>query len=170
MDLHSDTSPLIRPAIEADLPALTAIYNYAVRETTATGHFEPLTLEERRPWWEAHIDPGYPILSVEQAGEVIGYASLSPWSPYPVYTQTVESSLYLAPAAQGQGLGTKLMRVLLDEARTLGHHVVISRIWSQNTASLAMCRKCGYEVVGVQREVGLRNGKWEDCVMLQIIL
>ena len=170
MDFNSEPPIRFRPAVEADLPALTAIYNAAVLGGSSTGHLEPMRVEDRRPWWVSHYDPRYPILSADQAGEVIGYASLSPWSPYPVYAQTVESSLYLAPGAQGRGLGTALMRLLLAEADRLGHHVVLSRIWAQNAASLAMCRKCGYEVIGTQREVGLRNGVWEDCVMLQVIL
>jgi len=167
---NSEPPIQIRPAAEADLPALTAIYNAAITETVSTGHLYPLTLADRRPWWDAHLDSRYPILSAELGGEVIGYASLSAWSPFPVYAHTVESSLYLAPGAQGRGLGTTLMRALLAEARRLGHHVVLSRIWAQNAASIAMCRKCGYEVLGVQREVGLRHGVWEDCVMMQVIL
>jgi L-amino acid N-acyltransferase YncA len=170
MDYNSDPPIDFRPAIEADLPALTEIFNAAITGTTSTGHLEVLTVKDRRAWWDSHLDPRYPILTVERAGEVVGYASLSPWSPYPVYEQTVESSLYLAPITQGRGLGTALMMALLAEAKRLGHHVVLSRIWSQNAASLAMCRKCGYEVIGTQREVGLRNGVWEDCVMLQVIL
>ncbi len=160
----------IRPACEADLPALTEIFNAAILGPISTGHLEPVTLEDRRLWWEAHLDPRYPILSADRAGEVIGYASLSPWSPYPVYTRTVESSLYLAASAQGRGLGTTLMHALLDEARRLDHHVVLSRIWAKNAASLAMCHKCGFETVGVQREVGQRHGVWEDCAILQLIL
>lgn len=161
---------MIRPAREADLPALTDIYNAAVTGTDFTGHFAPLPLEERLSWWLTHQDSRYPVL-VAQAGEdVLGYASLSQWYDTPVYAHTAESSLYLAPGAQGRGLGTTLMRALLDEARRLGHHVVLSRIWSENLPSIAMCRKCGYETVGVQREVGFRHGKWEDCVFMQVIL
>ncbi len=170
MAYNSDTQITFRPAVETDMPALTAILNAAITGTTSTGYLEPVTLEDRLPWWDSHLDPRYPILAAEHAGEVIGYASLSPWSPYPVYRDTVESSLFLAPSAQGRGLGTALMRELLAEAKRLGHHVVLSRIWSQNAASLAMCRKCGYELIGTQREVGLRNGAREDCVLLQIIL
>ena len=62
------------------------------------------------------------------------------------------------------------MRALLEEARQLGHHVVLARIWSGNAPSIAMCRKCGYEVIGTQREVGFRGGIWEDCVEMQVIL
>ncbi len=160
----------IRPASEADLPALTDIYNASVTGTDFTGHLAPLTLDERRPWWAAHQDPRYPILVAEAGGEVLGFASLSRWYDTPVYAHTAESSLYLAPGAQGRGLGTTLMRGLLDEARRLGHHVVLSRIWSENLPSIAMCRKCGYETVGTQREIGFRRGKWEDCVVMQVVL
>ena len=112
----------------------------------------------------------YPVLVAETGQEILGYASLSQWYDTPVYAHTAESSLYLAPNAQGRGLGTTLMRALLAEARRLGHHVVLSRIWSENLPSIAMCRKCGYETVGVQREIGFRRGKWEDCVVMQVIL
>ena len=166
----SDSPISLRPALEADLPRLTDIYNSAVTGTTATGHFRALSLEERRPWWLAHQDPRYPVLVAVLDNDILGYASLSQWFDTPVYAYTTESSLYLAPQAQGRGLGTTLMLALLEEARRLGHHVVLSRIWSQNAPSIAMCRKCGYETVGIQREVGLRNGVWEDCVVMQIIL
>ena len=170
MAFLSETDLTIRPAREADLPALTDIYNAAVTGTEFTGHLAPLSLEERGSWWLTHQDPRYPVLVAETGQEVLGYASLSQWYDTPVYAHTAESSLYLAPNAQGRGLGTTLMRALLNEARRLGHHVVLSRIWSENLPSIAMCRKCGYEMVGVQREIGFRRGKWEDCVVMQVIL
>ncbi len=170
MASSSETDLTIRPAREADLPDLTDIYNAAVTGTDFTGHLVPLSPEERLPWWATHQDPRFPVLVAEAGGEALGYASLSPWYDTPVYAHTAESSLYLAAGAQGRGLGTTLMRALLDEARRLGHHVVLSRIWSENLPSIAMCRKCGYETVGVQREIGFRHGKWEDCVVMQVIL
>ena len=169
MDSNSDDI-LIRAAREADLPALTAIYNAAVTDTAFTGHLLPLTVDDRRPWWQAHQDPRYPILVADDGRSLLGYASLSQWFDTPVYAHTAESSLYLDPNAQGRGLGTTLMRALLDEARRLGHHVILARIWSGNAPSIAMCRKCGYETIGIQREVGFRHGQWEDCVEMQIIL
>ncbi len=160
----------IRPAREEDLPALTDVYNAAVTSTPFTGHLVALTVDERRSWWLSHQDPRCPILVAEDGGVVLGYASLSSWYDTPVYALTAESSVYLAPHAQGRGLGTTLMRALLAEAARVGHHVVIARIWSGNAPSIAMCHKCGYETVGVQREVGVRNGVWEDCVMMQVIV
>ena len=161
---------VIRSAREADLPALTAIYNAAVTETAFTGHLLPLTVEDRLPWWQAHQDPRYPVLVADDGSDLLGYASLSLWFDTPVYAHTAESSLYLAPSAQGRGLGTTLMQALLDEARRLKHHVILARIWSGNAPSIAMCRKCGYEILGTQREVGFRNGAWEDCIEMQVIL
>lgn len=169
MDSTSDT-PTIRAAREADLPALTAIYNAAVTETAFTGHLLPLTVADRLGWWQAHQDPRYPILVADTSTELLGYASLSLWFDTPVYAHTAESSLYLAPNAQGRGLGTTLMQALLDEARRLEHHVILARIWSGNAPSIAMCRKCGYEIIGIQREVGFRNAQWEDCVEMQVVL
>ena len=169
MDLNSDAYT-IRAAREGDLPALTAIYNAAVTGTAFTGHLAPLSVDDRRDWWQAHQDPRFPILVADTGQERLGYASLSQWFSTPVYAHTAESSLYLAPGAQGRGLGTTLMQALLAEARRLGHHVVLARIWSDNIPSIAMCRKCGYEITGTQREVGFRNGRWEDCVEMQVIL
>lgn len=160
----------IRAGQDSDLPVLTAIYNAAVSGTSHTGHLTPLSIDERRSWWLAHQDPRYPVLVADTGTQILGYASLSQWQDTPVYAHTAESSLYLAPDAQGRGLGTALMQALLEEARRLGHHVVLARIWSQNAPSVAMCRKCGYQVIGTQREVGFRNGAWEDCVEMQVIL
>lgn len=160
----------LRAAHAADLPSLLAIYNAAILETTATREVASLSLEERQTWWDAHQDPRYPIIVAEQEGRIIGYACLSQWLSGPVYARTAESSVFLAPDSQGRGLGTRLMAALLEEARRLEHHVVIARVWSQNAASLALCRKCGYEIVGVQKEVGWRQGRWEDCVILQVTL
>ena len=165
-----ETPVTIRPAREEDLPALTDVYNAAVLGTPFTGHFAALAVDERRSWWSSHQDPRYPVLVAEDAAGLLGYASLSSWYETPVYAHTAESSLYLAPGAQGRGLGTTLMRALLAEAARVGHHVIIARIWSGNAPSIAMCHKCGYETVGVQREIGFRRGKWEDCVVMQVIL
>jgi len=168
-DANSDDF-ILRPAHEGDLPALTGIYNAAVTGTAFTSHVAPLAVEDRLAWWQAHQDPRYPILVADTDGELLGYASLSQWYDVPLYAHTSESSLYLAPHTQGRGLGTTLMRALLAEAKRLGHHVVLARIWSDNAASIAMCRKCGYEVLGIQREVGFRHGVWLDCVQMQVIL
>ena len=157
----------IREAIVDDLPALTEIYNAAVRERLAAPDLTPRTLEERRVWWQAHQYPCYPILVAEEAGGMLGYAALSSWVSGDVYAHTAEAGLYVAPEAQGQGLGTRLMRALLAEAARRGLHAVVARVWADNAASLALCRRCGFETVGVQREVGRRLGAWEDCVMLQ---
>ena len=157
----------IREAVEGDLPALTGIYNAAVAGRRAAPDLTPRTSEDRRRWWQAHRDPRYPILVAEEGGAVQGYAALSAWVSGEVYAHTAEAGLYLAPESQGRGLGTRLMRALLAEAALRGLHAVVARVWADNAASLALCRRCGFETIGVQREVGRRHGAWEDCVVMQ---
>ena len=161
----------IRRATENDLPALTAIHDGAITGTDATCYLAPFTDAERRAWWGRYQSPRHPLLVAGgDDGTVSGYASLSPWMPGPIYARTGEASVFLAPDARGRGLGTALLTALLQEAQRLGHHVVIARVWSDNAASLSLCRKLGFENVGVQREVGRRRGAWEDCVILQYIV
>lgn len=150
------------------MPALTGIYNAAITGTGATSYLQPFA--DRRAWWNAHQDPRFPIIVAEQAEWVVGYASLNVWTDGPVYTRTAEISVFLAPEARGHGLGALLLRFLMEEAIRQNHHALIARVWASNAASLALCRKCGFETVGIQREVGTRNGVWEDCVMMQLLL
>ena len=158
---------IIREATENDQSALTNIYNSAVAERQAAPDLTPRTSEERQAWWQAHQDSRYPILVAEEAGTVQGYAALSSWVSGDVYAHTAEVGLYLAPDVQGRGLGTRLMQALLAEAARRGLHAVVARVWADNAASLALCRRCGFETIGVQPEVGRRRGAWEDCVVLQ---
>jgi L-amino acid N-acyltransferase YncA len=158
----------IRHANESDLPALANIHDAAITETDATCYLAPFTPTERQVWWERHRNPLHPLLvAEEERGQVLGYAGLSPWMPGPVYARTVEASVFLAADARGQGLGTLLLQNLLQEAKRLGHHIVIARVWAENAPSLALCQKCGFETVGVQREVGWQHNTWVDCVVLQ---
>ncbi len=160
----------IRRAAESDLPALTRIHDAAIIGTDATCYLAPFSESERAAWWERHRDPRHPLLVIEEQGSVVGYAGFSPWMPGPIYARTVEAGIFLDPGACGRGLGTALLRELLLEAGRLGHHVVIARVWADNAASLALCHKCGFVTVGVQREVGWRRGAWEDCVVLQYLV
>jgi L-amino acid N-acyltransferase YncA len=161
----------IRHAIVSDLPALAQIHDSAITETDATCYLTPFTPAERHVWWERHQNPPHPLLVAEdEMGLVLGYASLSPWMPGPVYARTVEASVFLDTDARGQGLGTTLLQTLLQEAQRLCHHIVIARVWAGNAPSLALCQKCGFETVGVQREVGWQNQSWVDCVVLQYIV
>src|SRR5689334_16896331 len=108
-------NPEIRPATEADLAAVTAIYEQAVRFGTATFELIPPDLAEMTRRYRVLMDGGFPYLVAVQGGRVAGYAYAGPYRPRPAYRFTVENSVYLDPAAHRRGLGLKLMERLIAD-------------------------------------------------------
>lgn len=163
------TGTLVRDAVAGDASTLLRIYNHAVLETTATLDAEPRTLEQQSRWM-AERSGGHVVIVLEIAGTVVGFASLSPFKERAAYRPTVENSVYLDVDHQGRGLGRVLMTELIERARMFGFHSVIARIAEGNPASIALHRSFGYEVVGVEREVGRKFGRWLDVTEMQLML
>lgn len=160
---------LIRDAIRSDVPAILHIYNYAVRETTATFDLEDQTLAEREAWFDKY-GGNFPLIVAELEGQVAGYASLSMFRAKPAYDRTVELSVYIDPDFWGRGLAKALMSDILGRARELGHHVVVSCITSGNDVSIKMHEKFDFEFVGTFKEVGYKFDSWQDVHFYQLIL
>lgn len=154
-------------AAEEHLPGITAIYNHAVLNSTATFDTEPKSLEDRRTWLAGHGEDLPILVALDEAGEVAGWASLSPYSDRLAYRHTVEDSIYLASRVQGLGLGKRLLGELLDLAAGVGHHSVVARIVAGNPASLALHEKLGFRTVGVLEEAGWKFDRWLDVFILQ---
>jgi len=106
----------------------------------------------------------------EAEGEVIGFGSISPYRDRPAYSTTVESSVYVDPSARGRGFGKAILLELVDLSAGHGFHAMIARIVGENEVSIALHRSCGFVLVGVEREVGRKQGKWLDVVELQRML
>ena len=170
-----------RPVEMDDAPALLAIYNPEVTGTTVTFDLVPRTLEEQQDWIAQHQGAHQAIVAIvdddPSAGHpgargerVVGYASFGPYRLRPAYATTVENSVYVDQAARGLGTGRRLLEDLLELAAGAGFHSVIARIVGENTASIELHQRCGFEHVGVEREVGRKHGKWLDVVELQRLL
>lgn len=160
----------IRPAIEADLPAILSIYNDAVLHTTAIWNWNTVDLANRQAWFEARARQSYPILVAGGPGEVLGYASYGDWRPFDGYRYTVEHSIYVAQEARGRGIGANLLEALIAKAREGGKHVMLGGIEAGNSASLALHRRFGFVETGRMPEVGQKFGKWLDLVFMQLSL
>lgn len=160
---------LVRPAVTSDAEAIAAIYNIEVLETTATFDLEVRSLEAQRRWLDdrsgAHV-----VLVAEREDSVAGFASLSPFHNRPAYKTTVESSVYVHRDHRSRGVAVTLMNELLDTARSHGFHTVIARISASQEASFALHEKLGFELVGVEREVGRKFGRWLDVAIMQVML
>jgi len=163
-------SIILRPATEADLGAINAIYNFYVRTSTATFDLEEGSLEERRQWFDQHGER-YPLLVAEAAGEVVGWCSASPFRLRPGYRHTVEDSVYIQDAWRGRGVGRLLLAALLREVERLGYHSVMALIGdSANEASVRLHASLGLRHVGIEREVGYKFDRWLDVVHMQRML
>src|ERR1700716_4046646 len=127
----------IRPATEADLPAVTGIYEHAVLHGTATFELIPPDLTETTRRFKSLMDGGYPYLVAALDGRVVGYAYAGPYRPRPAYRFTVENSVYLAPAIHRRGIGTQLLRRLIADCEAGGFRQMIAVIGnSANVGSI----------------------------------
>jgi phosphinothricin acetyltransferase len=158
----------IRPATTADLAAITAIYDEAVRTGTATFELIPPDLAEMTRRFDTLVGAGFPYLAALLDGQVAGYAYAGPYRPRPAYRFTVENSVYLAPAAQRRGIGTRLLDRLIAESEARGFRQMIAVIGdSANAGSIAVHRSAGFEMIGTHPAVGFKFGRWLDTVMMQ---
>ena len=162
------SAPEIRFATEADLPAITEIYEHAVRYGTATFELVPPDLAEMTRRFRVLMDGGFPYFAASVEGDVIGYAYAGPYRARPAYRWSVEDSIYIAPAIQRRGIGRALLERLIAEAETGGFRQMIAVIGdSANAGSIGVHTKCGFQMIGTHRNVGLKFGRWLDTVMMQ---
>jgi phosphinothricin acetyltransferase len=158
----------IRPAAEADLPAITSIYDREVRHGTATFELTPPDLTEMTRRFRSLMDGGFPYLAATLEGEVVGYAYAGPYRPRPAYRFTVENSVYLAPAMHRQGIGMKLLRRLIEECEARSYRQMIAVIGdSANAGSIGLHSRAGFQMIGTHPNVGFKFGRWLDTVMMQ---
>lgn len=154
----------------ADAPAIRAIYNAEVTGTTVTFDIVPRTLEEQLAWIEEHQGAHPAVVAVAHQGTVAGFGSLSEFRERPAYATTVEDSVYVDERWRGQGVGRRLLAELVQLATRQGFHTVIARIAGDNEASIALHRVEGFTLVGVEREVGRKFGRWIDVTVMQRML
>jgi phosphinothricin acetyltransferase len=160
--------PVIRHAEDEDLDACRAIYALEVLEGTASFELEPPDLEEMRRRHAAVLALGSVWLVVEIDGEVQGYAYAGTYRPRPAYRHTLESTVYVARAARGHGIGRLLLDRLVAETAARGFRQMVAIIGdSANLASIALHRSSGFRYVGTLEGVGHKLGRWLDTVLMQ---
>jgi phosphinothricin acetyltransferase len=159
---------MIRTATAADLAAITAIYDEAVRSGTASFELAPPGLQDMTRRFEALARDGFPYLVADTGGEIAGYAYAGPYRPRAAYRFTVENSVYVAPGWQGKGVGRALLHALIAAAEAQGFRQMVAVIGdSRNTASVALHTAAGFEMTGTLRAVGRKHETWLDTVIMQ---
>lgn len=161
----------IRPATPADAEAIADIYNHEVRTSTATFDLVPRSVDTQRDWLAARSGAFAAIVGVDPGTrQVVGFASLSPYKERAAYSPTVEDSIYVHRDFHGRGIGKLLLGHLVGIARESGFHSVVARIEAGGTASRALHASCGFELVGIEREVGRKFQKWLSVAVMQVML
>lgn len=159
----------VRPATEADLPAINRIHNPEILHGTATWDVEPWTIEQRREWFAGH-DAMNPVLVAEHAGEVIGFAYVTLVSTKKGWRFTREDTIYIDERFRGRGVGDRLLGALLDCLRALGVRLVIASITSTNQASIRLHTRYGFNVMGEMKNAGYKFGQWHSTTYMQVDL
>ncbi len=159
----------VRLAQTSDAEAVRSIYNAEVAGSTVTFDLVPRSLAEQRAWIEDH-QGAHPAVVAVEGGAVAGFGSLSPFRERPAYATSVEDSVYVEQGWRGRGVGRLVLAELLRLAVHHGFHTVLARISGDNAASIALHAGQGFELVGVEREVGRKFGQWIDVTVMQRML
>lgn len=150
----------IRRAELRDLPALSEIYNDAIRRTTATFDLYEKDADDRLAWFRAHQGRYLLVIYEAQDGQICGYASLSCYRDRPAFDTTVENSVYLRDDCRGRGIGTELLRTLLDFAsKQPDIETIVALITSENAASIRLHERAGFVYCGQLRNAGVKFGR-----------
>ena len=156
-------------ADERHLPGIAAIFNHAVRETFSIWSESETNVDLRRTWMAARRAAGFPVIvAVDPArpDDVLGYGSFGTFRDFPGYVKTVEHSVYIAPAAQRQGIGKRVLAELVTRAKAKGLEAMVGGIDSANAGSIALHEQAGFEVQGTLKGVGRKFGKQLDLVFM----
>ena len=163
------TAMQVRLALPGDTEAIRSIYNAEVLGSTVTLDLEPRDSTQQVAWLARHRG-AHPVVIAHDAGAVAGFGSLSTYRDRPAYATTVESSVYVDSAHRGRGVGRLIVQELIGLAREHGFHTVIARVVGDNQPSTKLHLACGFELVGVERQVGRKFGRWLDVAVMQLLL
>jgi phosphinothricin acetyltransferase len=159
----------VRLAVAGDAEAIRTIYNVEVLTSTVTFDLVARSVEDQHEWMASHAGV-YPAVVAELDGLVVGFASLSPYRPRPAYSTSAEDSVYVVADHRGEGIGRALLGEIVSLAGVHGFHSVMARIVGDHTASIALHRSCGFELVGIEREIGRKFGRWLDVALMQLLI
>ena len=159
-----------RDAVADDLPAIVAIYNTTVASREVTADLEPVSVDSRNAWFDAHDAGRRPLWVAERDDAVVGWLSFSDFYGRPAYGASVEVSIYLAPSQRGRGLGATFLQRAIDRAPALGVTTLLGFIFGHNRPSLALFERFGFARWGTLPRVAALNGVERDLVIVGLRL
>ncbi|HET8935708.1 MAG TPA: GNAT family N-acetyltransferase [Polyangiales bacterium] len=160
----------IRDATAADCGDMLTIYNEIVSTSTAIFSETPRSPEQQEYWFEDRTANDLPVLVAIEAGHIVGFGSYGQFRAWPGYRNTVENSIYLAPAARKRGYGTALLSALIERAARAKLHTMIAGIDGENLGSMRLHEKLGFTRAAHLKQVGRKFDRWLDLMFYQRML
>lgn len=160
---------IIRRATPDDAAAIREIYNHEVEHETSTFDLVSRTLEVQQEWIRARSGAFAAVVAMLD-GQVVGFGALSEYRDRAAYSTSVEDSVYVSRSHSRQGIGRAILEFLLNEAIESGFHVVMARIEASGSGSRALHQACGFTLVGIEREIGRKFGRWLNVALMQCVL
>lgn len=160
----------IRLAERTDVPAMREIFNEVLRNSNSIYRENEVTLEDRYAWFDEKIEHGFPIFGAYEGDQLVGYAGYGSWRSAQGYRKSVELTIYVDQKFRGSGIGSELMKTIIKQAKSDGHHVMIGAIDSDNQQSINFHKRFGFIETARMPEVALKKNKWLTLVFMQKLL
>ncbi len=157
-------------AQEMDVPGILEILNHEIIHSTALYEYEKRTITQQEEWFNEKQKSNNPVLVVKTGEKVLGFGTFGSFRPRPAYQYTIEHSVYVHHAYQGQGIGNLLLEELIKQGKSQGYHSMMAVIDSSNDLSIMFHEKFGFQKVGELKEVGYKFDSWLDLTMMQLLL
>ncbi len=159
----------IRPAEPKDYGAIASIYNEAIAHGGITMDGQPYTPQDIQTTLQK-MTAREALLVAESISTVVGWGVIKRYSDRIGYQRCCETSTYLKFSETGKGYGNTLQTALMTKVRDYGYHHIVAKIVATNQGSIRFHQRFGFEIVGIQKEIGFMNGTWHDVAIMQCIL
>jgi L-amino acid N-acyltransferase YncA len=161
----------IRDAVAKDLPAIVEIYNSTIPSRAVSADTEPVSVEQRSPWFDEHEPSRRPIWAMESGEEIIGWLSLSDfYDRRPAYHATAEIGVYVREDHRGEGIGRRLVEEAVRRGPELGLNTLTAGAFAHNEASVRLFEKMGFRKWAHFPNVAELDGVERDLVVLGLRL
>jgi len=161
---------VIRQATLDDAAEIAEIYNHEVLHTVSTFDIVPRSVDEQRDWLASRSGAFSAIVACDsEDASVLGFAALSRYKERAAYSTTVEDSVYVDRGHAGRGIGRSLLTEVCTIARSSGFHSVVARIEAEGVASRGLHAACGFDLVGIELQVGRKFNRWLDVAIMQLV-
>ena len=151
--------------------AILDIFNEVILNSTALYDYQPRSLASMEAWFKAKDLGRYPVIGAEsENGELLGFASYGAFRAWPAYKYTIEHSVYVHASHRSKGVGTALLKQLIDSAKEQQYHCMVGGIDIANNGSISMHEKLGFTHAGTIRQAGFKFGRWLDLGFWQLLL